>query len=333
MSKTAEKIAVIGAGSWGTAVANTFADAGNPVTLWGRDLNVVNAINHRHENEKYLKGFHLNPSIKATADLERILEESSVVVCGVPTQQIRNVFGPVGKKLKNKILVNTSKGIELKTHLRVSEIFKEISPSVKYVILSGPSFAQEVMQHLPTAVTLASESKPVVKRIQKMLLTSYFRAYTSEDVVGVEYAGALKNIIAIASGIVMGLKLGYNATAATINRGIAEIVRISKKEKAKPMTFLGLAGMGDLILTCTGPLSRNRKVGILLAEGKKLDRIQQELGGVAEGVYTANSTYELAKEFKIEMPITEQIYKILYEGRTPKEALHELMSRDLKEEW
>lgn len=328
-----EKVCVIGSGSWGTAVANVFADAGHPVTIWGRDSDVVEAIQSQHENTKYLKGIKLNSHLKGSTDLERVVTESSIVVCGIPTQQIRQVFLPIKGLLKNKHIVNTSKGIEVKTHKRVSQIFKELVPRVKYTVLSGPSFALEVVKHLPTAVTVASESKGAAKKIQEMLSTPYFRAYRSNDVVGVEYAGALKNVVAIASGMVMGLHLGYNATAATINRGIAEILRMSRKEKANPLTFLGLAGTGDLILTCTGPLSRNRKVGVLLGEGQKLEQIQRDLGGVAEGVYTAHSAYELAKEYKIEMPITEEVYKILYKGSTVQNALKNLMSRDLKKEW
>lgn len=328
-----EKVCVVGSGSWGTAVANVFADAGHAVTIWGRDPSVVQSIRNYHENTKYLKGVKLSAHLQASSDLEKILNESTIVVCGIPTQQIRNVFTPVKALLKNKHIVNTSKGIEVKTHKRVSEIFKELVPRSKYTVLSGPSFALEVIKHLPTAVTVASESQGAAKKIQEMLSTPYFRAYRSKDVVGVEYAGALKNVVAIASGIVMGMHLGYNATAATINRGIVEILRMSRKEKADPLTFLGLAGMGDLILTCTGPLSRNRKVGMLLGEGKKMDQIQAELGGVAEGVYTAHSAYELAKEYKIEMPITEEVYKILYKGSTIQSALKNLMSRDLKKEW
>lgn len=328
-----EKVCVVGSGSWGTAVANVFADAGHSVTIWGRDAALVDAIENQHENTKYLKGIKLSSQLRASTDLEKLISESSIVVCGIPTQQIRNVFAPVKELLKNKHIVNTSKGIEVKTHLRVSEIFKELAPRGKYTVLSGPSFALEVVKHLPTAVTVASESTGAAKKIQEMVSTPYFRAYRSNDVVGVEYAGALKNVVAIASGMVAGMHLGYNATAATINRGIAEILRMSRKEKANPLTFLGLAGTGDLILTCTGPLSRNRKVGMLLGEGKKLDQIQNELGGVAEGVYTAHSAYELAKEYKIEMPITEEVYKILYKGSTIQSALKNLMSRDLKKEW
>jgi len=331
--KTIEKIAVVGAGSWGTGLANVFADTGQHVTLWGRDEEIVKSINERHENPKYLKGITLNPKLKSSSNLNTIIKEANWVVCAIPTQQIRSVFKPVCPLLKNKLIINTSKGIEVGTHLRVSEIFKEIAPDSTYSILSGPSFALEVAKRLPTAVTLASEKLEAVVKVQQALATPYFRSYTSKDVAGVEFAGSLKNVVAIASGIVTGLNLGYNAQAALINRGIAEIMRIAKAFHADPFTFLGLAGTGDLILTCTGPLSRNRKVGVLLGEGKKLEEIQKELGGVAEGVYTAKSAFELSQKAGIELPITEQVYRILYENSTPAVALQSLMGRELKEEW
>lgn len=325
-------VALIGGGSFGTAMANVFADAGCKVRLWARDKAVVDEINGPHRNSKYLKGLELNPGIVATTDLDKTLEEADLIVSALPTQQIRNVLGSQRPRLRGKPIVNTAKGIERGTHARVSEIFDELSPGSPYVILSGPSFAQEVVQRLPTAVTLASVNPAVNAEVQKLMATAYFRAYRSSDVVGVELAGALKNVIAIASGMVTGLKLGYNAQAAIINRGIAELARLGKSAGAQPMTFLGLAGMGDLVLTCTGPLSRNRRVGVSLGEGKKLDDIQRELGGVAEGVHTAESASELAKRLGVEMPITEQVYEIVYKGSTPQNALIELMSRDLKEE-
>ena len=327
------KIAIVGAGSWGTAVANVFADAGAQVMLWGRDPAIVESVNAHHENAKYAKGFRLSSSIKATADLATALEFGEVIVNAVPTQSLRAVFTPHVSLLRGKILVNTSKGIELGSHCCVSEIFAALSPDIRYVMLSGPSFAQEVLKRLPTAVTVASKDGTSAAAVQRLLSAPYFRAYTSRDVAGVELAGALKNVIAIASGIVTGLQLGYNAQAALINRGIAEIMRMGTKRGAEPLTYLGLAGMGDLLLTCTGPLSRNRQVGIKLGEGQKLAAIQRDLGGVAEGVFTARSAYELAKQYGVDMPITEQVYKILYEGSTPQKALTELMSRDLKEEW
>ncbi len=331
--KTAKKIAVVGAGSWGTGLANVFADAGHEVTLWGRDSETVQTLNSQHTNPKYLKGISLNPKLKASSDLERTVEEASWIVCAIPTQQIRSVFQPLAPLIQNKLVINTSKGIEVGSNRRVSEIFSEISPKSIYSILSGPSFALEVAKRLPTAVTLASADLEDAVKIQQALATPYFRSYTSRDVTGVEFAGALKNVVAIASGMVSGLQLGYNAQAALINRGIAEIMRIAKKFHADAFTFLGLAGTGDLILTCTGPLSRNRKVGVLLGEGKPLETIQKELGGVAEGVYTAKSAYELSQRAGIELPITEQVYKILYEANTPSKALESLMSRELKEEW
>ncbi len=287
----------------------------------------------RNENVKYLKGISLSKNLKATSGLENGLKESDVIVCSIPTQQIRSVFKPFAKLLAGKHLVNTSKGLEQGTHSRVSQIFSEISPTTRYTILSGPSFALETAMRLPTAVSLASKDIDDATEIQKLTATPYFRGYTSTDVVGVELAGALKNVIAIACGMVTGLKLGYNAQAALINRGIAELIRLAKQEKSNPLTFLGLAGTGDLILTCTGPLSRNRKFGELLAQGKKIDQVQKELGGVAEGYYTAQSAYEFAHSKNLDMPIVEQMYKILYKGSTPNQALKELMSRELKEEW
>lgn len=329
----AKRIAVIGSGSWGTAVANVLADAGNDVTIWGRDEVAIDAIQKSHENVKYLKGQKLNPALKASTDLAKTVASAEWVICSIPTQQIRKVFAPIAKDLGDKPVVNTSKGIEIGTHMTVSEIFQEISPRSPYVILSGPSFAEEVVKRLPTLVTLASKDEKVLHAIQESLSTPYFRAYRSSDVVGVELAGALKNVVAIASGMVTGLALGYNSQAAIINRGIAEITRMGVKRGAEPMTFMGLAGTGDLILTCTGPLSRNRRVGVALGEGKKLPQIQRELGGVAEGVFTAQSAYELAQRTGVEMPITEQVYKILYHDGTPQGAVTALMSRGLKEEW
>lgn len=314
-------------------MANLFADQNCDVVLWGRNEEVVRAINEKHENTKYLSKIPLSPRLKATTDLVTALKSADTIVCSVPTQQIRAVFGTHQTLFAEKRIVNTSKGIELGTHLRVSEIFGQLAPKAKYFMLSGPTFALEIAKRLPGAATIASTSKEEAIEIQQLLSNNYFRVYTSKDVVGVELAGALKNVVAIATGIVSGLNLGYNAQAAIINRGIAELLRVGKKLGADPFTFLGLAGTGDLILTCTGPLSRNRTLGIKLGQGTSLPAIQKELGGVAEGVYTAKSALELAESLKIEMPITEQVYKILYEGRSPQQALVDLMSRDLKSEW
>jgi len=327
------QVSVIGAGSWGTALAHLLADAGAEVTLWGRDPAVISDINTRHQNRKYLADCLLNEKVKGSTDLASALSKASVIVCSVPTQQIRQVFAPYAAKLSGKTVINTAKGMELGTFCRVSEIFSELAPSAKYAVLSGPSFAEEVARRLPTAVTVAATELAVAEQVQQSLATSYFRAYSSQDVIGVELAGSLKNVVAIGSGVVAGLKLGYNAQAAIINRGIAEMTRMGKKLGAEPLTFMGLAGMGDLILTCTGPLSRNRRLGIALGEGKTLNEAQHAVGGVAEGVFTARAAEEFARKLGIEMPITEQVHRILYQGTTPQQALAELMSRDLKAEW
>lgn len=325
-------IAVIGSGSWGTTLANVLADSGNEVVLWGRDGLLLKSIQERHENQKHLPGIKLSEKIKTAGDLKNTMEAAKIIVCSIPTQQIRHVFAPLAAQLESKIVVNTSKGIEEGSLARVSEIFQTISASSTYVILSGPSFASEVARRLPAAVTAACLSKEAAAEIQRLFSTAYFRVYTSSDVAGVELAGALKNVVAIAAGIVMGLSLGYNAQAAIINRGVAEMIRLGKTQGAHQLTFLGLAGMGDLILTCTGPESRNRRLGVGLGEGKTPSLIQKELGGVAEGYFTARAAYELAKKLIVEMPITEQVHRILYENRSPLAALKELMGRELKEE-
>jgi glycerol-3-phosphate dehydrogenase (NAD(P)+) len=326
------KIATVGAGSWGTALANVFADAGHESVIWGRDPEVIASINARHENSKYLPGRALSRGLTASADLASILAKADMIVCAVPTQKIRPVFGPLCEHLNGKIIVNSAKGLEIGSHMRVSEVFASLNPTTRYAVLSGPSFAKEVVEQQPTAVTIASTDRDLAVEIQQEIATPYFRAYTTQDVVGVEFAGALKNVVALATGIVRGRKLGYNAQAAVINRGMAEIVRAGRKLGADPATFLGLAGMGDLVLTCTGPLSRNLQAGILIGEGKQLDQIIQTLGGVAEGVFTAQSAYELATARGIDMPILREIHGILYEGKTPESAVASLMGRDLREE-
>ncbi len=326
------KVTVVGSGSWGTAVANIFADTGADTLIWGRDPGVVEAISSRHENPKYLPGCPLNPRVTATNDLALALKFSNWIVCAIPTQKIRLVFAPFADQLAGKTLINTSKGLEIGTHMRVSQVFESLCPTAKYVILSGPSFAQEVVVRQPTAITLAGADKKQVSEIQKKMVTPYFRSYTTRDVVGVELAGALKNVVALATGIVRGSKMGHNAQAAVITRGLAEIARAGRQLGADSATFLGLAGMGDLVLTCTGPLSRNLRAGILIGEGKPLDSIMKTLGGVAEGVYTAQSANEMAMALGIDMPILSEIHSILYEGKTPERAVASLMSRGLKEE-
>lgn len=332
--KTSHSIAVLGGGRWGTAMGAAFAAGGNKVTLWARDRAVVESICVKHENTKYFKGMALPPTLTAQTDLGKTLRENTLLVNAVPTQSIRECLAPYKEALGSKILVNTSKGIEQKTHLLVHQIFEQIaSKKLTYVVLSGPSFASEVICQLPTAVTVASSNDAAAEAVQTAVSSPFFRAYTHSDVIGVELGGALKNIIAIAAGICEGLKLGNNAQAAIINRGMGEIVRLGRKMGAQPLTFLGLSGMGDLILTCTGDQSRNRRLGIALGQGKTLAEVQNSLGGVAEGYYTTAACFELTRKLGIDMPICQQIYEILYQGSTPKRAVQDLMGRDLKDEW
>lgn len=328
-----KSVCVVGQGAWGTAVANIFAEAGQATVIWGRDPQISNSINQLHENSHYLKGIPLAKNLMASLDLVDCLKRADLIVNALPTQAIREVFSPHAELLKNKHIMNTAKGIEIGSNLRVSEIFHQIQRTVVYSILSGPSFAQETANKYPTAVTLASLKREEAEYVQSLMVVPYFRTYTSEDVVGVELAGALKNIIAIGSGIVSGLGLGYNTQAALINRGLIEIMRLGKVLHANPMTFFGLAGMGDLILTCTGPLSRNRNFGIALGQGKSVADTLKALGGVAEGYYTAQSAFSLSQKLNLEMPILEQVHQILYHGKSPKQAVSDLMNRELKDEW
>ncbi len=328
-----KNICVLGAGSWGTALANVSAEAGCASRIWGRDPTVLNEIEGQRTNTRYLPGILLNPAIKIEPQLGKAIAGADWVVCAIPTQQIRSVLEPVSIELTGKVIINAAKGLEQNTYCRVSEIFANLNRKHEYVILSGPSFAQEVASRLPTAVTVACKNKAIASTIQMTISTPYFRIYTATDIAGIELAGALKNIIAIAAGIVAGLRLGHNAQAAVINRGIAEMIRLGKKKGARPESFLGLAGVGDLILTCTGPLSRNRRLGMGLGEGKKIDTLIRELGGVAEGYFTVRAAHELAKKLGVEMPITEQIFGILYENKPVQGAVKQLMERELKEEY
>ncbi len=323
---------VMGGGSWGTALAHVLADSGMTTRIWARDVQVVDEIQKKHLNSKYLPGLALSPAIQATHQLPEAILKSDVIVCAIPTQQIRSALGPVASILNGKSVLNSSKGIEQNSLKRVSEIVKDICPDSPYMIISGPSFAQEVIQRLPTAVTIGTTNESLAEQMQLAFSAPYFRAYRSKDVVGIELAGALKNVLAIATGVAAGLGLGHNAQAALINRGIAEVTRLGVKLGADAMTFMGLAGVGDLVLTCTGPLSRNRRLGIEIGKGKSFEEVKALIGGVAEGYYTAQSAYLLAKKAQVEMPITENVYRILYEGLPPKQALTELMSRDLKSE-
>jgi len=327
-------VLVIGAGSWGTAIANILADNNINVKIWGRDSRVIDSINNIHENVKYLEGLILNSKIKATLELKKNILNSDIIVNAIPTQKIREVFEPIAGLFHKKIVINTSKGIEKTSLMLIDDIFKEIfkKVQVKIAYLSGPTFAAEVIRRLPTATTIASEDANLAKRCQKIFNNGYFRVYTQTDIKGVLLGGALKNVIAIGVGITDSMKLGHNARASLITRGLAEIVRLGVKIGAKPQTFSGLAGLGDLVLTCTGDLSRNRKVGMELGKGKVLDDILKELGMAAEGVDTSYCAYQLSEKYNVDMPITREIYNIIYTGKSVSKAVKDLMSRKLKEE-
>ncbi|MEW5853636.1 MAG: NAD(P)H-dependent glycerol-3-phosphate dehydrogenase [Myxococcota bacterium] len=331
-----ERVAVIGAGSFGTALSKVFAENGHQTTLWGRDEHVAEHIRTHHRHPRYLQGVQLPAGLRATSNLDEAVADAQVLVNAVPSQAVRETFGPLAKTLKpGTVLLNASKGIEVGSLMTISQIFEEIFPTemhASFAYLSGPSFALELARRVPTAVTIASVSHETAARMQRMISNDYFRAYTTDDVLGVELAGALKNVVAIGVGCAEGLGLGHNARAAMITRGLAEMARLGVKLGAQPMTFAGLAGVGDLILTCTGQLSRNRTVGYELGQGKKLDEILQKLGMVAEGVKTAKSAHDLAKRENVDMPLAAAAYQILYDGRHPRDILYELMGRALRKE-
>lgn len=329
-------IGVIGAGSFGTAMAIHLASNGHPVTLWAYEKNVVESVNTLRENTTYLSGISLPPNISATNSLEDTVSGKKLVLQVNPSHATRQVMQQAIQYTKDDtIILNCTKGIENDTLLTMSELLLEILPPSTHnqlAVLSGPSFAREVAIGLPTAVTVASRNHETAKFCQSILANERFRVYTSEDIVGLELASALKNVIAIAAGISDGLGYGHNTRAALITRGVAEILRLGKKMGAKEMTFLGLSGMGDLVLTCTGDLSRNRNVGIQLGQGKKLDEILSSMKMIAEGVKTAKAAYALSKKHSVEMPISEQVYLVLFEGKSPKTAVYDLMTRESKSE-
>lgn len=331
-----EKICILGAGSWGTTLANILAEKGYDINLWIREEDVYQTIQKTRENTVFLPGVKLAQNITPTNSIKEAVKDRAVVVCVVPSHGIRDIFQKAAPFLpKDTIVVSASKGLELETLLTVSQVLKQTLPKTFHKnlsVLSGPTFAKEVSQKLPTAICVASGKKAVAEKIQKIFNTNYFRVYTNNDMIGVEIGGALKNVIAIAAGISDGLALGMNARAALITRGLAEISRLGVSMGADSATFAGLSGLGDLVLTCTGELSRNRSVGMMIGKGRKLPDILSEMKMVAEGVKTAQAAYGLAKKHNIQMPIAEEIYRVLYEDKSPKDAVMDLMTRRVKEE-
>ena len=327
---------VIGSGSFGTALANVLAVNCDEVRLWGREPSVVEAINTRHENSTYLKGIPISERVRATHSLEEALAGSELVVLATPSHATREVVAKAKPYLPRHVpLITVAKGIENETLLTMTELLEDCLPEEFHpylAVLSGPSFAKELAKRMPTVVTIASHWDRVAVRCQKALQTETFRSYTSTDVVGVQYGGALKNVIAIAAGMADGLGMGHNARAAIITRGLAEITRLAVRKGANPLTLSGLSGMGDLVLTCTGELSRNRHVGMELGKGRKLPDILAQMNDVAEGVKTARSARDLELKTGVELPICHQVYLIAYEGKDAKAAVVDLMTRQPKSE-
>lgn len=326
------KITVYGAGSWGTALAITIGKAGHEVALLGRNSEEMQRMSKVRENLRYLPGAVLPQNVHPTTDLQ-VLEDSEVVVLSVPSHSVRTTAQKIRPLIKNTaIIVNTAKGLEEGTHLRLSQVITEELSDNPVVVLSGPSHAEEVGQDMPTTVVVSSPDTQVAEKIQDLMMTPKFRVYTNPDIVGVELGGALKNIIALCTGLADGLGFGDNTKAALMTRGITEITRLGVALGGKPLTFAGLSGVGDLIVTCTSQHSRNRRAGVALGQGKSLEEVLNEVGMVVEGVRITRVAYELSRRLNISMPITEQAYYVLFEGKDPQEAVASLMMRGKKHE-
>lgn len=327
------KITLCGGGSWGTAIARLLSNKGHELNFYIRNKEVIEDIRKNKENIKYLPGAKFEKEINLTNNLDSVLEDIDVFIIAVPTSSIREVLTSIkGKISKDVIIVNLSKGIEVESLDRISEISSEILKDNPFVALSGPSHAEEVGKDIPTTLVASSENLKVAQTIQHEFSTPIFRIYTNPDLVGVEMGGALKNIIALAAGMNDGLAYGDNSKAALMTRGIYEMSKLGISLGANPHTFNGLSGIGDLIVTCTSMHSRNRRAGILIGEGKSMEEACNEVGQVVEGVKTVKSAYKLAKLKNIEMPITNALYKVLYEGYDPNKAVYELMTRENKDE-
>jgi glycerol-3-phosphate dehydrogenase (NAD(P)+) len=326
--------AVIGAGSWGTALAQHLAKKGTEVRLWVYEPELLAILRQQRENTLFLPGVKLAPQVSFFGKVEEAVLGAGVVIMAVPSHVFRQVLGSWQPDDPSEaIIVSATKGIENDTLLTMEGVVREIlGPERPYAILSGPSFAAEVAQGQPTVVTVASRQRPVAKAIQQLCSSPTFRVYTTFDVTGVELGGALKNVMALGTGILKGLGLGANTRAALITRGLAEIIRLGTRLGANPMTLAGLSGLGDLVLTCTSTQSRNYRVGLLLGSGRKISDILGEMKMVAEGVKTAAASHYLAQKLGVEMPIIEQVYRILYEGQSPRKAVGTLMTRALKDE-
>jgi len=328
--------AILGSGAFGTALASILAEKGYDAVIWARREEVVESINSRRINSKVFPDLQLPEKVRAENNIEKTLHGAELVVVAVPAQQITSVLQQYGAALPVGVPITVAaKGVEEGSLRLVNEIFEEELPGKYHPFLnylSGPSFAKEMIQKIPTLVSIASKNEAIAIKVQDLFYSKYFRTYWTPDVVGVEVGGALKNVIAIAAGVADGLGFGHNSRAALITRGLTEISRMGRAKGADPVTFLGLAGMGDLVLTCTGDLSRNRTVGLKIGQGKKLDQALAEMNQVFEGVATTRSAHQLAEKLGVEAAITAEMYRILYEDKDPMQAVRDLMGRELKRE-
>ncbi|HEX8473929.1 MAG TPA: NAD(P)H-dependent glycerol-3-phosphate dehydrogenase [Pyrinomonadaceae bacterium] len=332
------RIAVMGAGGWGTALSVVAGCAGHDVRLWSRNTTVVEEVNGEHRNSAYLASHLIPESVRATTEIDEALDGAEIVVLAAPSHATRELLTRMLPRIEPQmIFVSATKGVEIETGKRISEVVVDVlsnrNLAPRFVCLSGPSFAQEVAAGQPTAVVAASAERACRELVQMQLSCSNFRIYTNDDVVGTEIGGAVKNVMAIAAGMVVGLGLGANSVAALITRGLAEMVRLALAEGARIETLMGLAGLGDLVLTCTGSLSRNRFVGQELGHGRTLDEVLGGMNEVAEGVRTTRAVKLLAERLGVEMPITNEVHAVLYEGKNAQEAVGALMSRPLRGEF
>ncbi|MBW9145669.1 NAD(P)H-dependent glycerol-3-phosphate dehydrogenase [Clostridium sp. CM027] len=328
------KVAFLGGGSFGTALSIMLAKKGASVNIWDRKLSVIDDINIKRENIKYLPGIIVPAGVTAFTDIEKVISDSELIVLAVPSHAIRGLSKMIAPHLKeNQIVVSIAKGIEEGSAKRISEVIEEEIVSNPIVILSGPSHAEEVALDIPTTLVVTSKKMEYASIVQDAFMSSKFRVYTNEDIVGVEIGGAVKNIIALAAGVSDGIGYGDNAKAALMTRGMSEIIRIGTKLGGRIETFYGLTGMGDLIVTCTSMHSRNRRAGILIGKGVPMEKACEDIGMVVEGIKAVRAFYELKEKEQISMPITDVLYKVLFEGKDPKYGVYELMSRNKKDEF
>ncbi len=334
MARPAQRFAVLGAGSWGTALAMLLADNGHSVTLWTHRPEQADILNRDRANQRYLHGLGFPKGLSASGDLETTLDGADIILLVVPSHAFRETLTRIKPLLRDDHKVCwATKGLEPGSQkLLHQQAEEELGSDIPMAVISGPTFAREVAQRLPGAVTVASRNSDYALELARALHNDHFRAYTGEDIIGVEVGGACKNVLAIAAGTADGLGFGANARAALIARGVAEIMRLGVALDAQHDTFMGLTGLGDLVLTCTDNQSRNRRLGLALGQGRSKDEVVEEIGQVVEGINTCKEVFALAQRHNVDMPITEQVYRVIHEGHTPTEALHALMERAIRPE-